>query len=50
MAIGYGGHYIHIIPEEKLVIVHRADTDSGPLVASDDYWQLQDLIRNATLD
>lgn len=50
MAIGYGGHYIHVIPDEKLVIVHRANTDDGPLVTQDDYWTLQDRIRKSKLD
>ena len=46
-ALGYGGHWVHVIPDEKLVIVHRADTDNEQTVSTPDYIALQTMIREA---
>ena len=46
-ALGYGGHWVHVIPDEKLVIVHRTDTDNEQTVSTPDYIALQTMIRDA---
>jgi CubicO group peptidase (beta-lactamase class C family) len=44
---GYGGHMLLVLPEDELVIVHRADTDARRYVASADIRQLAAMIVNA---
>ncbi len=44
---GYGGHMLLVLPEDDLVIVHRADTDARLYVASQDIRQLAAMIVNA---
>ena len=46
-ALGFGGHWVHVIPDEDLVIVHRADTDAGQTVSTADYITLSTMIRAA---
>jgi len=47
-ARGAGGHYILVIPEQKLVIVHRVNTDiQGRQVSADQFGQLVKLILDA---
>jgi len=47
-ARGAGGHYILVIPDQKLVIVHRVNTDiSGRQVSGDQFGQLVKLILDA---
>jgi CubicO group peptidase (beta-lactamase class C family) len=47
-ARGAGGHYILIIPDQKLVIVHRVNTDiQGRQVSGDQFGQLVKLILDA---
>jgi CubicO group peptidase (beta-lactamase class C family) len=44
---GYGGHMLLVLPEDELVIVHRADTDARRYVAYQDIRQLAAMIVNA---
>ncbi len=47
-ARGSGGHYILVIPNQKLVIVHRVNTDiQGRQVSGDQFGQLVKLILDA---
>lgn len=47
-ARGAGGHYILVIPNQKLVIVHRVNTDiQGRQVSGDQFGQLVKLILDA---
>jgi len=47
-ARGAGGHYILVIPDQKLVIVHRVNTDiQGRQVSADQFGQLVKLILDA---
>jgi CubicO group peptidase (beta-lactamase class C family) len=47
-ARGAGGHYILVIPNQKLVIVHRVNTDmQGHEVSGDQFGQLVKLILDA---
>lgn len=47
-ARGAGGHYVMIIPEYKMVVVHRADTDArGKRVQTRDFGTLLNLILSA---
>jgi CubicO group peptidase (beta-lactamase class C family) len=47
-ARGAGGHYILVIPDQKLVIVHRVNTDiQGRQVSGDQFGQLVKLILDA---
>ncbi len=46
-ASGYRGHYIFIIPEMDLVIVHRVNTDTDDNVTSLEFFYLLGLIIDA---
>lgn len=47
-ARGAGGHYVMIIPEYNMVVVHRADTDTkGMRVNTSDFGQLLNMIFEA---
>jgi CubicO group peptidase (beta-lactamase class C family) len=49
-ARGHRGHYILVIPSEKLVVVHRVNTDErGPQVNPEQFGRLVQLIREARL-
>jgi len=47
MGRGLGGHVVAVIPEAKMVIVHRADTDNGRRVSGNDVWTLLDRLIGA---
>ncbi len=49
-ARGYGGHYILVIPDEDLVIVHRVNTDIGNAVSSVEFGTLVSKILDAKLN
>ncbi len=44
---GSGGHWVHVIPDELLVIIHRTDTDNEQSVSTANYLTLQTMIREA---
>lgn len=46
-ALGFGGQWIHVIPDEDIVIVHMADVDNGISVSTPDYIALSEMIRDA---
>jgi len=47
-ARGAGGHFIVVIPDRNLVVVHRVNTDTrGPGVSSQEFGRLLQLILNA---
>jgi len=49
-ARGHRGHFILVIPSEKLVIVHRVNTDErGPQVSSEEFGRLVGLILEAKI-
>jgi CubicO group peptidase (beta-lactamase class C family) len=39
-ALGTGEQGLWVIPDEELVVVHRADTDHGRRIRSEDHWAL----------
>jgi CubicO group peptidase (beta-lactamase class C family) len=47
LARGLGGQVVAVIPEARLVIVHRADTDNGRRVPSSAVWSVIDGILGA---
>lgn len=47
MGRGTGGQVVAVIPEAKVVIVHRADTDNGRSVNGRDVWTLIDKVVGA---
>jgi CubicO group peptidase (beta-lactamase class C family) len=49
-ARGYGGHYIVVIPDMDLVVVHRVNTDVGHSVSSDQFGRLVKLILDAKIN
>ena len=46
-ASGYNGHYIFVIPNLDLVVVHRVDTDNNHQVTSPEFFYLLGLIIDA---
>ena len=46
-ARGYGGHYIVVIPDMDVVVVHRVNTDIRHSVSSYEFGKLLDLILDA---
>jgi len=46
-ARGYGGHYIVVIPDKDVVVVHRVNTDIGNSVTSSEFGALLNFILDA---